>query len=257
MTRVLVSGACGRMGEAVRRVLEGARDCTFAAALEGPGHARAGKEIAPGVALQSDPARALGGVDVAIDFSVPAATASLLAAAAARGIPVITGTTGLDAAARSSVRDAARRIAVVQEANFSLGVHVLCDLVAEAARRLRDYEIDVLELHHSRKVDAPSGTALRLAEAAAAARGVALADKAVYHREGQTGPRPADAIGMQSLRVGDSVGEHTVYLAGPGERLELSHRALSRDNFAAGAVRAAAWVVGRPPGLYGMRDVLA
>jgi 4-hydroxy-tetrahydrodipicolinate reductase len=244
------------MGEAVRRLLETAPDCRLAAALDGPGHPRAGKELAPGIALQDDPERALSGVDVAIDFSVPAGALALLAAAAACGVPVVTGTTGLDEAGRARVRAAASRIAVVQEANFSLGVHVLCDLVAEAARRLRDYELEVLELHHSRKVDAPSGTALRLAEAAAAARGVALLDKAVYHREGLTGPRAPGAIGLQSLRAGDSVGEHTVYLAGPGERLELSHRALSRDNFAAGAVRAAAWVVGRPPGLYGMRDVL-
>jgi 4-hydroxy-tetrahydrodipicolinate reductase len=115
----------------------------------------------------------------------------------------------------------------------------------------------VLELHHSRKIDAPSGTALRLGEAAAAAHGRRLPDLAVYHREGETGARDPAAIGMQALRAGDSVGEHTVFLAGPGERLELTHRALSRDNFAAGAVRAAAWVHGRPPGLYTMREVLA
>ncbi len=244
------------MGEALRRMLENAADCRLAAALEGPGHPRTGKELAPGIALQDDPERALAGVDVAIDFSVPAGALALVAAAATRGVPVVLGTTGIDQAGLARVRQAASRIALVQEANFSLGMHVFNDLVAEAARRLADYEVEVLELHHSRKVDAPSGTALRLAEAVAAARGVALRDKAVYHREGQTGPRPQAAIGIQALRAGDSVGEHTVYLAGPGERLELSHRALSRDNFAAGAVRAAAWVVGRPPGLYGIKDVL-
>jgi 4-hydroxy-tetrahydrodipicolinate reductase len=169
----------------------------------------------------------------------------------------VIGTTGFSEAERERLARAARSAPLVMAPNFSLGVHVLLELVSEAARRLPDYEIEVLELHDSRKIDAPSGTALRLGEAAAAARGRRLPDLAVYHREGETGARDPAAIGMQALRAGDSVGEHTVFLAGPGERLELTHRALSRNNFAAGAVRAAAWVHGRPPGLYTMREVLA
>ncbi len=256
MTRVLVCGACGRMGEHVRRALESVPALRLAAALEAPGHARLGKAIAPGVALVDRPDTALAGVDVAIDFTTPAATLALVGEAAARGVALVIGTTGFDDRGRERIRAAAARIPIVLEANFALGVHVMLDLVAEAARRLADYDLEVLELHHARKVDAPSGTALRLAEAAAEARGVALRDAAVYHREGQTGARPRGSIGIQSLRAGDSVGEHTVYLAGPGERLEIAHRALSRENFAAGAVRAATWVAGKPPGVYGMRDVL-
>jgi 4-hydroxy-tetrahydrodipicolinate reductase len=244
------------MGEHVRRAVDAAPSLRLAAALEAPGHAQIGKEIAPGVALVDRPGAALEGVDVAIDFTVPAATLALVGEAAARGVALVIGTTGLDERGQQRIREASERVPIVQEANFALGVHVMIDLVAEAARRLADYDLEVLELHHARKLDAPSGTALRLAEAAAAARGVRLADVAVYHREGETGARPPGSIGLQSLRAGDSVGEHTVLLAGPGERLEIAHRALSRENFATGAVRAAAWVRGKPPGLYRMRDVL-
>jgi 4-hydroxy-tetrahydrodipicolinate reductase len=140
---------------------------------------------------------------------------------------------------------------------MSLGVNLLTVLARQVAEALdEEFDIEVVEMHHDRKLDAPSGTALRIAETAAAARGVRLADHAVYHREGHTGARPEGAIGLQSIRLADSVGEHTLYLGGPGERLEISHRALSRDNFAAGALRAASWLVGQPPGLYSMADVL-
>lgn len=256
MIRVLVSGAAGRMGTHVLGALVREPGLVVGAALECPGHPRVGEEAAPGVPIADDAAAALDRIDVAIDFSLPEGTRALLEEAAPRGVALVIGTTGFDAAGSARIREAALRIAIVQEANFSLGVHVLLDLVAEAARRLPDYEVEVLEMHHDRKVDAPSGTALRIAGAAAAARGASLEAKAVYHREGKTGPRPTDAIGLQSLRLADTVGEHTLYLGGPGERLELAHRALSRDNFAAGAVRAAAWVNGQPPGLYGLRDVL-
>jgi 4-hydroxy-tetrahydrodipicolinate reductase len=144
----------------------------------------------------------------------------------------------------------------VRARNFSLGINVMLGLVAEAIRRLPGYDVELLDLHHNRKRDAPSGTALWIAETAAEALGAPLDERAIYHREGKTGPRPRGAIGIQTLRAGDSVGEHTVYIAGPGERLEISHRALSRDNFAAGAVRAARWIRGRPPGLYSLTDVL-
>jgi 4-hydroxy-tetrahydrodipicolinate reductase len=182
---------------------------------------------------------------------------SLVAEAAQKSVPLVIATTGFDEAQLERIRNAAQRVPIVMAPNFSLGINVLLDLVAEAARRLGDYEIDILEMHHDQKTDAPSGTALRLGQTAAGARGLDFDSVAVYHREGQTGPRTKGSIGMQTLRLGDSVGEHTVYLAGAGERLELSHRALSRDNFAAGAIRAAEWILDKDPGLYTMADVMS
>jgi 4-hydroxy-tetrahydrodipicolinate reductase len=257
VTRVLVVGAGGRMGAHVLRALAAHPELALAAALDRGDHPELGKEIAPGVALGADLRAAAAIADVAIDFSVPASTLALAREATARGLALVIGTTGFSDADREALARAARTVPVVLAPNYSIGVAVLLDLVAEAARRLPDYEIEVLELHHSRKIDAPSGTALRLAEAAALARGRRLPELAVFHREGETGPRDPAAIGLLALRAGDSAGEHTVFLAGPGERLELTHRASSRENFAAGAVRAAAWVRGRAPGLYSMRDVLA
>ncbi len=256
MTRILVVGAGGHMGRHVLRAIEAAEGVRIAAAFEKASHPDIGKEVSPGVVLSSDLREAAGQAQVAIDFSSPSGTMALLEVAIPRILPVVVATTGLDAPALARIENASKKIAVVHAANFSIGITVLLDLVAQAARRLKSYEIDVLEMHHDRKVDAPSGTALALGRAAAEARDLDLDRVAVYHREGITGPRPADAIGMQSLRLGDSVGEHTVYLAGAGERIELSHRALSRENFAAGAVRAARWAVAQPPGLYSMKDVI-
>ena len=256
MIRIGVVGACGRMGTHVLRAVEEAPDLEVAAALEAQGHPDLGKEVSPGVELSADLAELVGRSQVAVDFSLPESTLELVSAASPRGLPLVIATTGLDEAGRSQVEEAAKRTAIVLAANYSLGVNVLLELVAEAARRLPDYEIDVLELHHNQKVDAPSGTALRLAQAAAEARGQKLDAVAVYHREGETGVRDPRSIGLQALRLGDSVGEHTVYLAGAGERLELSHRALSRGNFAAGALTAVRWIQGRPPGLYSMADVM-
>ena len=257
MIPVLVIGAAGRMGGHVLCAVEGAPELCVAAALERPGHPALGRELSPGVKLSADLEPALETAQVAIDFSTPESALLLVAAATQEDVAVVSGTTGFNSTGLRRLEQAARKIPIVMAPNFSLGVNVLIGLVAEAARRLESYEIEVLELHHSRKLDAPSGTALRLARAAAEARGQELERAAVYHREGKTGARPPEAIGIQALRAGDSVGEHTVYLAGPGERIELSHRALSRDNFAAGAVRAAHWVVGKPPALYSMSDILA
>ena len=245
------------MGGHVLRAVDADPGVTVGAALDAPGHPSIGQQVAPGIELGCDLQSAVASCDVAIDFSVPDATFELLDAALPRGLPLVIATTGFTPEQQADLQDAASKLAIVRAGNFSLGVTVLLDLVAEAARRLPDYQIEILDLHHERKVDAPSGTALDLARAAAEARGVDLAEKAVYQREGRTGARASDAIGLQALRMGDAVGEHTVYLAGRGERVELSHRALSRENFAAGAVRAATWVTGRKPGLYSMRDVIA
>jgi 4-hydroxy-tetrahydrodipicolinate reductase len=244
------------MGESLLRALAASPDLRLGAALEHASHSRLGAELAPGVKLGSDPRAACAQADVAVDFSSPASTLALLDAAESRGTPLVIGTTGLDAEHEARIARAARKLAIVRAANFSIGVTVLLDLVAEASRRLAGYEIDLLEMHHDRKVDAPSGTALALARAAAEARGQDLAQVAVYAREGIVGKRDPKEIGLQSLRIGDSVGEHTIYFAGPGERIELSHRALSRDNFASGALRAARWLIGRPAGLYNLREVL-
>lgn len=256
-TRVLVVGAGGRMGDALLRGIERSFELELGAALEHAAHPRLGAEVAPGVKLSADTEAAVARADVAVDFSTPRSTLALVDAAEKRGLPLVIGTTGLRADDEKRIAQASAHVPIVRAANFSIGITVLMELVAEAARRLTGYEIDVLEMHHDQKVDAPSGTALALARSAAAARGQDLERVAVYAREGITGKRDPHAIGLQALRLGDSVGEHTVYFAGPGERVELSHRAHSRDNFAAGALRAAAWLVGRKPGLYTMRDVLA
>lgn len=257
MTRVLVVGAGGRMGESLVRALAGSSDLKLGAALEHATHSRLGAELAPGVKLGSDPRAACAQAEVAIDFSSPSSTLALLEAAEARGLPLVIGTTGLKTDGEASIARAAKRIAIVRAANFSIGVTVLLELVAEAARKLEGYQIDVLEMHHDQKLDAPSGTALALARSAAEARGQKLDDVAVYAREGITGKRDPKTIGLQSLRLADTIGEHTVYFAAAGERVELAHRASSRENFTAGALRAARWLVGRAPGLYSMRDVLA
>ncbi len=256
MIRIGVVGARGRMGTHLLRAVEEAPDLELAAALEAREHADLGKEVSPGVELSADLAQLVHRSQVAVDFSLPESTLELVSAASPHGLPLVIATTGLDAAGRSRVEQAAKRTAIVLAANYSLGVNVLLELVAEAARRLPDYEIDVLELHHDQKVDAPSGTALRLAQAAAEARGQDLDAVAVYHRQGEIGVRDPRSIGLQALRLADSVGEHTVYLAGAGERLELSHRALSRQNFVVGALAAARWIHERPPGLYSMGDVM-
>ena len=256
MTRVLVVGAAGRMGQSLVRAIEASVDLRLGAALEHASHPSLGQVVSGDVKLGADARAACAQADVAVDFSSPASSLALLEAAEARGLPLVIGTTGVDASGEGRIAQAAQRLAIVRTANFSIGATVLLELVAEAARRLEGYEIDVLEMHHDQKKDAPSGTALGLARAAAEARGQELQQAAVYARHGITGVRDPKAIGLQALRLGDSIGEHTVYFAGPGERLELSHRALSRENFAAGALRAARWLVGRAPGLYAMRDVL-
>jgi 4-hydroxy-tetrahydrodipicolinate reductase len=255
--RVLVVGACGRMGERVRAALEGEPSLELAAALEAPGHPQLGAELAPGVRLRDDAKAALAGADVAIDFSRAAASLPVLRAAADAGVAYVMGTTGLSGDERAEIALAGRRIPVLHTPNFSVSVNVLVWLVREAARRLGpDFDAEIVELHHIQKLDAPSGTALRLAEAIAEGRGHPLEGHLVLERAGEIGARPAGAIGIQALRAGDSTGEHSVLFAGVGERLELVHRSQTRDHFAKGAVRAAAWLAGRPPGVYRIEQAL-
>jgi 4-hydroxy-tetrahydrodipicolinate reductase len=245
------------MGECVRAALAREPELRLAAALEVPGHPDLGQKLEHGVELVDDPRAALAGCDVAIDFSAPAATLSVLRLAAEAGVAYVTGTTGLSEAERAELARLAERVAVMHAPNFSVAVNVLVWLVREAVRRLGPgYDAEIVELHHAAKRDAPSGTALRLAEAVAEARGERMAGRLVLERSGLVGARPAGAIGVQALRGGDNPGEHAVLLLGRGERLELAHRSATRDHFAQGAVRAARWLAGRPPGLYRFEQVL-
>jgi 4-hydroxy-tetrahydrodipicolinate reductase len=263
-TRIAVLGADGRMGRAlVRAVAARAPEARLIAAIEHAGSASLGQDAgvaagsgAAGVAIQSE-LPAAGAADVWIDFSVAAATASAAAAGAAAGAALVVGTTGLGPVERGVLESAARTVPVVFAPNFSVGVNVMLALVADAARALGPaYDLEIVEAHHRAKRDAPSGTALRLAEALAAATGRDLGASARYARQGDVGPRTRTEIGLQTVRGGDVVGDHTVFFLGDGDRIEITHRASSRDTFAHGAVRAALWLRGKPPGLYDMRAVL-
>lgn len=254
--RVLVVGACGKMGEQVRKWIARHADLSLAAALEAPGHPRIGEAIESGVVLGSDLEAALADVDVAIDFTIPAVTMQTLRAAADAGVAYVAGTTGLAQEDKSEIAGMARRTAIVQTPNFSVSVNVLAHLAREAARLLGDgFDAEIFELHHAAKRDAPSGTALRLAEAIEEGRGRSLDDDLVLERAGEIGARRSNAVGIQTLRGGDNPGEHTIYFVGNGERLELTHRSATRDHFASGAVRTAAWLIGKPPGLYPIEAV--
>jgi len=256
-TGVMVVGAQGRMGLEVRAALEDEPGLHFAGALERHGHPDIGQTLAPGVVLEDDPKSALEGCGIAIDFSIPTATLANLRAAADAGVSYVTGTTGFDEAGMREIEHFAEQIPVLHASNFSVSVNVLGHLAREAARLLgADYDVEIFELHHSRKRDAPSGTALSLGNAIAEAQNNKLSERVVLERAGDIGPRPKSAIGIQTLRGGDNPGEHTIYFIGRGERIELTHRAATRGHFAVGAVRATAWMLGRSPGLYRIEQVL-
>jgi 4-hydroxy-tetrahydrodipicolinate reductase len=266
--KVLIVGAGGRMGLAMARLISqrAVPGLELVAAVDRAGAPLLGQD--PGVAagvpafgviLGADLAAGLAArPDVAVDFSSPSATAATAAQVAAAGVPWVVGTTGLGAAEQAAVAQAAQKIPVVLSANMSLGVNLLYALVAQAARTLAGlrYDCEIVERHHRRKKDAPSGTALYLGEAAAQGFGWNLKDVAIDGRTGIPGERPEKEIGFHAVRGGDVVGDHTVLFAADGECIELSHRATSRDTLALGALRAAAWLPGRAPALYGMRDVL-
>ncbi|MEP7183565.1 MAG: 4-hydroxy-tetrahydrodipicolinate reductase [Betaproteobacteria bacterium] len=266
-TRLAIAGAGGRMGQALIEAALGAPGLSLAAAFDVAGNAVQGRDAgerfgrATGVVVGSDLDAALAVADVLVDFTRPEGTLAHLVACERFGVAAVVGTTGLSAAQQAELAARARTVPIVFAANMSVGVNVLLSLVETAARQLGpSYDIEIVEMHHRHKVDAPSGTALKLGEAAAAGAGRALADCAVYAREGVTGERPAGAIGFATLRGGDVVGEHTVVFAGTGERIEIAHRATSRGNFAGGALRAAEFVAAKraagQPGLFDMRDVL-
>jgi len=259
-----VTGCGGRMGRMLLAEIHGTSGCRVAGGIDANGSAAIGRDLGElagigplGLAAGDDVAALFATADVVVDFTAPEATAAHAAAAARQGKPLVIGTTGLEARHEGVIADAAQKIAIVRAANMSLGVNLLLGLVRQVAARLGDdYDIEVLEMHHRHKVDAPSGTALALGRAAAHGRGIDLAARSQRVRDGITGPRTKGDIGFATLRGGDVAGEHSVIFAADGERVELTHRAGSRQIFARGAVRAASWCVGRKPGLYGMADVL-
>ena len=261
---VAVVGAAGRMGRTLVRTVHAEAGMSVAAAVERRDHPDAGADAgavagigAIGVAVGDSLERALAISDVCIDFTLPGPTVEHARACRSKGRAMVVGTTGLSPDQRAVIEDAARDIAIVHAPNMSVGVNLCFKLLEVAARALGDtVDVEIIEAHHRNKVDAPSGTAMRMGDVIAAALGRNLADCAVYGREGHTGVRGRRTIGFGTIRAGDIVGEHTVMFAGEGERIELTHRGTSRANFAAGAVRAAAWTVRQPPGLYDMQDVL-
>jgi 4-hydroxy-tetrahydrodipicolinate reductase len=267
MVRVVVSGAAGRMGRRLLELVQQDPETTLVAALESPAHAALGQTVA---SLCSESSPQKGGdirvstewpdglsADVIIDFSAPEQTVQLAQRAAARAVPIVVGTTGLTAAQQDKVQGATATTAVLAAPNFSVGMNVVFRIVAEAARLLGpDYDVEITESHHRFKKDAPSGTALRLAERVAEATGRDLKKTGVYGREGMTGERTREEIGIHALRRGDIVGEHSVTFTTLGETIELAHSAHSRDAFARGAVRAAKWLAGKPPGRYTIEQVL-
>lgn len=262
--KIAVMGAAGRMGRELVRAIASQPGCAVSGATEAAGSAALGKDVGAlaglepiGVMVTSDAARVIGDADAIVDFTSPAASAEFSRLAAKSGTAHIIGTTGFDDKSEAAIAEAAKNIAIVKAGNMSLGVNLLAALTRQVAAALgNDFDIEIVEMHHRMKVDAPSGTALMLGEAAAAGRNLSLGERAVRVRDGHTGPRREGDIGFATLRGGSVVGDHTVIFAGEGERIELTHRAADRGIFARGAVKAALWAKGRAPGLYAMTDVL-
>ena len=264
-TKIAIAGVAGRMGQALVRAAGGRKDVRIIGAAGRDGADTNGKDIGvlaglepTGVLVVADVADAARKADVWIDFSTPDATRAAVQTLPATGVrAAIIGITGIDAAGETAIRAAAKKIAIVQSGNFSLGVNVLAGLLRQATARLGpEWDIEIVESHHRRKVDAPSGTALMLGEAAAAGRGRTLRDLRLEPRDGITGSRPEGGIGFASVRGGGIVGEHEVILAAETETLRFTHQAGDRAIFAQGALAAALWAAQQPPGLYSMQDVL-
>jgi 4-hydroxy-tetrahydrodipicolinate reductase len=262
--RIVIAGAGGRMGRTLIQAIAATKGLALAGAVEASGSAVIGRDsgelagLGPnGIKITSDVAAALKDADGLIEFTVPAATLALAELTAAGGKVHIIGTTGYSAEEEAIVAKAASRATIVKSGNMSLGVNLLVALTKRVAKTLNDdYDIEIVEMHHNKKIDAPSGTALMLGRAAAEGRGINLAQHSVRGRDGVTGARNSGDIGFASLRGGTVVGEHAVIFAGPAERVELAHRAEDRMIFARGALHAALWARGKKPGLYSMADVL-
>jgi 4-hydroxy-tetrahydrodipicolinate reductase len=263
-TRIAIHGAAGRMGRAVIQAALAAPNIQLVAAVDRQDNPELGEDIG-GVVGQADVGVAVGHAidttaapfEVLVDFTQPEATLAALELCRASRKAMVIGTTGFSPEQRQAIAAAAKDIPICMAANFSIGVNVVLSLLGDAARLLRDgYDVEIVEAHHRHKADAPSGTALAMADEVCKALGRNLKDCAVYGREGQVGARQGQTVGFATIRGGDVVGDHTVMFLGEGERVEISHKATSRLNFAQGALRAAAWLAGRKPGLYTMQDVL-
>jgi 4-hydroxy-tetrahydrodipicolinate reductase len=264
MIKVIVAGAAGRMGSRLVALIKESTALTLAGAMEGKGHRALGQDAGEsagvgkiGMTITDDLRPLLERSDVVIDFSAPEATLAHLRAVAERRRAMVIGTTGLDEGQLAELKSLAGRVPCVFSPNMSVGVNLVYKVIGEMARTLGDeYDIEVIEAHHRLKKDAPSGTALKIAQVLAQAVNRDLNQVGVYARKGLIGERKKLEIGIQTIRAGDIVGDHTILFGGMGERIEVTHRASSRDTFARGALRAAQWIVKQPPGLYDMMDVL-
>ncbi len=257
MIRLAVAGASGRMGQRILELADKDDRFTIVAALTeeidpqlGKPAPASGGEVTLTAALEVD-------CDVYIDFTLPAGTTEGLEACKRRGVPMVIGTTGHDGGQLKAIADAAKSIPIVKASNFSIGINLLLGLVGRVAKQLGDaFDIELVEAHHRRKIDAPSGTALALLDEILESTGRTREKDVIFGRHGETGVRPKGQIAVHTIRMGDVVGAHSVHYSGPGETITLAHKAISRDTFASGALTAAAWVVGKTPGYYSMHDVL-
>ena len=262
--KIAVMGVAGRMGQQLVRALHETEGCTIAGGAEHSGSPAIGADVGVlagigplGITVSPDPIELIAGAEAVVDFTTPQATLEIAGLAANARIVHVIGTTGLSEEDEAHIAAAARHAPIIKAGNMSLGVNLLTAIARRVAEALDDdFDIEVVEMHHRDKVDAPSGTALMLGEAAAEGRGIDLKEHAIRGRDGITGPRPRGDIGFASLRGGSVVGDHKIVFAGPGERIELTHLAGDRSIFARGAVKAAMWGRGKPPGLYTMSDVL-
>jgi len=257
MVRIVICGVCGRMGS---RILELARQddkISIAGLTEAASHPKAGKTLdGTGISIETSLEKAAGNADTVIDFTGPESTLSNIAVCVKTGRSMVIGTTGISGDTLEKIHSAAKKIPIVYSPNMSVGVNLLFKLTADAAKVLRSYDAEITEIHHNQKKDAPSGTAKKLAQVIADTLGRDLDKCGIYGRQGMPGARKPGEIGIHAVRAGDVVGEHTVFFAGRGERIEITHRALSRDTFAGGALAAAKWLNGKKPGMYDMQDVL-
>ncbi len=261
--RAIVTGCCGRMGRAIVNAIENSDGIELVGGTERDGSPFVGIDVGEatgvgkkGFAIAGNLADIIDGADVVIDFSIPSASLTHFLQAAEKGKGLVVGTTGFDPEHWKTFESMASSSKTVIAPNMSVGVNVLFKLARDATKLLSDYDVEIVEMHHNQKLDAPSGTAVRLADVVADALGRKMTDVGKYGRYGVEGKRPKDEIGVMTLRGGDVVGDHTLIFAGTGERVELSHKAGSRDNFANGAVKAALWLAHQPKGLYDMQDVL-
>ena len=264
MIKAIVAGAGGRMGGRIIHMIRQSKEVILGAAFERPGHTGVNQDVGQvvglgemGIEIASSLKEVIGQGEVLIDFTTPEATLENIRVASSHGLSMVIGTTGITGDNLEELTELAKSIRCVMAPNMSVGVNVMFRIAAEMAQILgKDYDMEILETHHRLKEDAPSGTAMRLAQILADSVNRDLAQVAVYERKGRIGQRRDEEIGIQTWRAGDITGEHTVMFGGVGERLELTHRAHNRDNFARGAVTAAAWIVNQPVGLYDMQDVL-